>query len=294
MRILCSLLLAFVLAPLAFALQPRVTFERIIPAPHDLGSAESIAILSALGDSNQIESFLVFFEEKVNDSRVLRVRNATRKGFVILKDTVDATTAEKLRRAEPADVYLGIRNFTCISDMKSGDVSAYDADRNRVKRKQSWFDARCSAKIDIIEAKSVRRVATFTVKGEGTSMRVEAPGDDERAIALDQATRLAAREAAEMITPRRVRESIALVEEAPAFDEGLSMITSSRYAEARAVWEKALRKEPRSAALRFNLGAVCEALGDRAAAEQHYTAARELAPGERRYADQLQMFMRRK
>ena len=263
-------------------------------APHDLGQAESIAILSALGDSQQIEPFLLAFEQKVNDSRVLRVRNATRKGFVILKDTVDSTTAEKLRRAEPADVYLGIRNFTCLTERKSGETSVYDADRNRVKRQQSWFDARCSAKIDIIDAKDVRRVATFSVRAEGTSPRVSEPSDDERRIALEQATRLAAREAAERITPRRVRESITLEESAPAFEDGMVMIAASRYAEARAVWEKALRREPRSAALRFNLGAVCEALGDRAAAEQHYTAARELAPGERRYADQLLLFLRRR
>ncbi|HEX6160837.1 MAG TPA: tetratricopeptide repeat protein [Thermoanaerobaculia bacterium] len=294
MRIIRGLLLPLLVAPLAFALQPRLTFERTVPAPHDLGHAESIAILSALGDSSQIDSFLLIFEEKVNDSRLLRVRDSTRKGFVILKDTVDAATAEKLKRAEPADIYLGVRNFTCLAETKSGEVSAYDADRNRVKRKQSWIDARCSAKIDIIDAKNVRRVATFTVKGEGTSPRAEQPTDDERSIALEQATRLAAREAAEKITPRRVREAIPLEPDAPAFDEGMLMISSSRLADARAIWEKALGKQPRSAPLRFNLAAVCEALGDRAAAEQHYTAARELAPGERRYSDQLQLFMRRR
>jgi hypothetical protein len=287
-------LLPLLVAPLAFAVQPRISYERSVAAPYDLGQAESVAILSALGDSNQIEPFLLAFEERVNESRLLRVRNATRKGFIILKDTVDSTTAEKLRRAEPADAYLGIRNFTCTSERKSGEVSVFDTDRNRVKRQQSWFDARCSAKIDIIEAKSVRRVATFTIKGEGTSPRVSEPSDDERLIALEHATRLAAREAAERITLRRVRESIGLEASAPAFEEGMVMIAASRFAEARAVWEKALRRDPRSAPLRFNLAAVCEALGDRKAAEQHYTAARELAPGERRYADQLHLFMRRR
>ena len=37
--------------------------------------------------------------------------------------------------------------------------------------------------------------------------------------------------------------------------------------EARAHWEAALRQQPRSAPLHFNLAAVCEALGDRKAAE---------------------------
>lgn len=293
MRIVAGLLLQILVVPLLFAGAPRITFERAVAAPHDLGDAESIALLSALGDSTKIATFLEVLVDQTNDSGALRMRDATRRGFVILTDHVDKATAEKLRRAEPADVYLGIRAFTCTADERTGDVSAYDPDRKRVRRQQSWVDARCTARIDIIEAKDVRRVASFVVRGEGTSPRVSEVGEDERDIALEQASRLAAREAAERITPRRVRESIVLDETAPAFEQGMAMIAGSRFAEARLVWEQALRKEPRSAALRYNLAAVCEALGDRAAAAQNYTAARELSPRETRYTSEWRAFLHR-
>ena len=293
MRIAAAFLLLFLVTPLLFAGAPRITFERSIPAPHDLGDAESIALLSALGDSTKITTFLAMFVSETNESGRLRMRDATHRGFVILSDQVDAPTAEKLRRAEPADVYLGVRTFTCTAEERTGDVGAYDPDRKRVKRQQSWVDARCSARIDIIDAKKVRRVASFVVKGEGTSPRVTEVGQDEHDVALEQAARLAAREAAERITPRRVRESIVLDETAPAFEDGMLMIGATRFDEARAIWERALRKDPRSAPLRFNLGAVCEALGDRAAAEQHYAAARALAPSETRYTHEWRAFLHR-
>ncbi|MEA2489664.1 MAG: hypothetical protein QOH21_1456 [Acidobacteriota bacterium] len=293
MRIAAGLLLQILLAPLVFASTPRITFERTIPAPHDLGAAESIALLSALADSPKIATFLSVFIEETNDSGALRMHDARSRGFVILTDQADKATAEKLRRAEPADIYLGVRSFTCTAEERSGDVGRYDPDRKRVKRAQSWVDARCTARIDVIDAKHVRRMASFVVKGEGTSPRVTEIGDDERDIALEQAARLAGREAAERITPRRVRETITLDETAPAFEEGLAMIAGSRFAEARAVWERALRNDPRSAALRYNLAAVCEALGDRAAAEQNYTAARELAPTEARYTREWRAFLHR-
>jgi hypothetical protein len=293
MRIVAGLLLLLLVTPLLSAGAPRITFERAIPAPHDLGDAESLALLSALGDSAKIATFLASFVEQTNDSGTLRMRDATRRGFVILTDQVDKPTADKLRKAEPADVYLGVRAFTCVVNEYSGDVSAYDPDRKRVKRKQSWADARCTARIDIIDAKTVRRVVSFVVNGEGTSPRVTELGDDERDIALEQAARLAGREAAERITPRQVRESITLDETAPRFEEGMARIAGGRFEEARAIWEHALRTDPRSAPLRYNLAAVCEALGDRTAAEQNYIAARELAPSEKRYSNEWRAFLHR-
>ncbi len=100
--------------------------------------------------------------------------------------------------------------------------------------------------------------------------------EEEREDALTGAARHAAIDAAERITPRHVRESIALDESAPAFAEGMAMIEANRFAEARTIWQRAMQTQPRSAALRFNLAAICEALGDRRAAETNYNAARQL------------------
>ena len=162
-----------------------------------------------------------------------------------------------------------------------------------MKQRLYLIDAVCGARIGVL-SRFLKPVSTFFAKGEGTSPRLESVTDEERENALRDAARYAAIDAAERITPRRVRESIMLDETAPAFAEGMAMIEAGRLADARAIWQRAMQTQARSAALRFNLAAVNEALGDRRAAELHYNAARQLAPAEPRYASELKLFMRRK
>ncbi len=267
-----ALLVHLSAAPFLFGASPRITFERIVPAPHDVGG-EDLAIVQAIGDAASIETFVDIFVEQVNKSNVLRLRDSRRS-------------------TGPADAYLNVKTFTCTTSIREGEGGTRDVDNKRVRRRHTWADAVCTAHVDVM-SKTMQRVSTFHVKGEGTSPRVDEVGDEERRIALEQAARYAAIGAAERITPRRVRESVLLEEAAPAFEEGMVMIDSGRLAEARAIWAEAMRKQPSSAALRFNLGAVCEALGDRRAAEQHYSAARQLAPNEARYALELRAFSKR-
>ncbi len=271
-RALAALLNIALASFLVAATPPRITFERLLPATQNLG-AEDIAIAQAMGDQASIETFVEVFVEQVNKSQILRMR-----------DSRHATG--------PAGAYLDIKTFTCEMSVRQGEGSTRDVDNNRVRRRYYWADAICTARVDVM-SNTMRRVSTFHVKGEGTSPRVAEVGDDERKIALEQAARYAAIGAAERITPRRVRETVVLDEKAPAFEEGMAMIDSGRLAQARAIWATAMRSNPRSGALRFNLGAVCEALGDRQAAEQHYMAARELTPNEPRYALELKLFQKR-
>ena len=267
-----AVLLHVAMASIAFAISPRITFERILPAPHHI-DGEDIAIVQAIGDAESIETFVEVFVEQVNKSQVLRLRDAR-------------------RATGPADAYLDVKTFTCNVATREGEGTTRDADNKRVQRRYEWAEAVCTTTVDV-RSNTMARVSTFHVRGEGTSPHVEKVGDDERTFALEQAARYAAIGAAERISPRRVRESVVLDETAPAFEEGMAMIDSGRFAEARAIWAGAMRKTPSSAALRYNLGAVCEALGDRHAAEQHYSAARQLAPNEARYALELKAFLKR-
>lgn len=266
-------LLQLLLAPLALAVSPRIAFERVLPAPHDLGQNRDIAIVHAVSDSPMLEPFVEHFLDQTNHSGFHRIRDAR-------------------RATGPADAYLVIKMFRCESATREGEGSVRDYAGNRVKRTVKWQDAVCSVRVDVM-SREMKWQSTFYGKGEGTSPRVLEVSDEEREIALVQAARYAAVDAAEKITPRRVKEMIPLEETAPAFDEGMSLIDSGRIAEARARWEEALRKDPRNAALHFNLAAVCEALGDRKAAQGHYTAARALAPKEVRYASEMRLFEKR-
>lgn len=268
-----AVLLHVLTASLVFAISPRIAFERVLPAPHDIGRGRDVAIVEALGDPAKIETFVEHFIDQANHTGFLRIRDAR------------ATTG-------PADVYLVVKSFTCATAAREGEGSVRDHDGNRVRRTLTWVDAVCSARVDMM-SREMKRVSTFYGRGEGTSPRVERLTDEEREIALHLAARYTAVDAAERITPRRVKEMIPLDATAPAFEEGMALIDSGRMREARSHWEAALRREPRSAALHFNLAAVCEALGDRKAAQGHYTAAHQLAPKEERYASEMKLFERR-
>jgi tetratricopeptide (TPR) repeat protein len=267
-----AVLLHVAIAPLVLATTPRITFEHILPAPHHV-DGEDIAIAQAIGDAASIETFVEVFVEQANKSQILRLRDSR-------------------RATGPADAYLDVKTFTCDVATREAEGTSRDADNKRVQRQYQWAEAVCTTTVDV-RSNTMKRVSTFHVRGEGTSTHVAEVGEDDRKTALEQAARYAAIAAAERITPRRVRESVVLDEAAPAFEEGMAMIDSGRFDEARAIWVAALRKTPSSAALRYNLGAVCEALGDRLAAEQHYTAARQLAPNEAKYALELRAFLKR-
>lgn len=268
-----AVLLQLLAAPLLPGAPPRITFERLLPAAHDLGRAEQVSIVQAIGDDARIEVFLEQFIAHVNRDGIREVRDAR------------FTTGG-------ADAFLAIKTFTCQSGVRESEGSIRDIDGKRVMRKQLHVEATCTARIDVM-TKVMKYASTFYAKGEGKSPRVDQVTDDERRLALENAARYAAIDAADRITPRRVRESIELDQTGPAFEDGYAMIELDRFAEARAIWEKELQRHPRSAALRFNIAAVSEALNDRRAAELHYNAARQLAPAEPRYANELRLFARR-
>jgi hypothetical protein len=260
----------------------RITFERTIPPRQTLAGAEDLLITYAVGDNDKISTFIDVFLDQTNRAGTLRVVDPT---------LVERSSERHHRWRKPpmsveqryrADAYLRITAFSCQTTDRTGQGSTYDNDGNRVHGTQRWVDAACLAHIDAL-AKDKKKLAEFTVHGEGTSGRVAELTDEERDVAVDQAARYAAVKAADEITPRRVRETIALVEEAPRFEEGMSMIEGERLDDARRLWESALPNSPSSASLHFNLATVCEALGDLKAADDHYAAAVQLAPRDSRY-----------
>jgi hypothetical protein len=278
-RIIIAIAIALQCAA-AFA-AARLNFTRTIAATHDLRPAQHVAVISAIGDNDKITVFLEDFLDRTN-------RNGMR--FESVADTTQDAT--ELRRRHPADAYLGVNQFTCEPIVRTAVGSERDTSGERVKRPQQWIDATCRARIDVMSSEG-KRLYSFQVKGEGTSPRVANITDEERSIAFEQAAHFAAVSAAEGITPRIVRESIELDAAAPAFDEAYAMIVADRYADARAIWESTLRRHRDSAALHFNLGAVCEAISDMESARRYYEEAQRLSPQDSHYKAELTMFRRR-
>ena len=256
---------------------------------HDLAPAESLAVIYAIGDSSKIESFVEHFVDLVSRAGGLRVVNAVENNHHLLVDDLSLRT---VRREHPADAYLGINRFSCAGTERNAEGSETLDSGERVKRMHHWIDAVCSARIDVLSSDG-KKLFSYTARGEGTSPRSVSLTADERDVAYEQAARYAAVSAAEGITPRSVRETIELDENAPSFDDGYSMVSSERLEDARAIWQAAAVRHRDSAPLYFNLGAVSEAMGDLRAARDYFEKAASLSPKERRYATELRLFHRR-
>ena len=270
----------------AFAGAARLSFQRRISATHDLGRAEQLAVVYAIGDTEKVNDFIGDYVDALERSGAFRIENAVDSNHHVRPGDVHFPD---LRRSHPADVYIGVKRFNCTAREMSAEGSERDNGGERVKRVHHWVDAACQARLDVMNPDG-KRLFSYAVRGEGTSPRAATLTADEREVAYDQAARYAAIAAAEAITPRSVRESIELEENAPAFDEGYAMIEAGRLAEARALWEAAIQRHRDSASLHFNLGALCEAAGDLTAARDYYQSAVRLSPSERRYARELDLF----
>jgi tetratricopeptide (TPR) repeat protein len=272
-----TLLTAIVFAAAPALAGPRVTFTRTVTSAYSLAPGQRVVVISAIGDHASINTFVDFFVDAIDHAGTLRIQNAIASG---------ERDYGRLRRYYPADRYVGISAFTCNGTQRNAVGSERDQYGDRVQRMHMWMDATCEARVDIRNDHG-EHLMSMSVRGEGTSPRSSALTDEEKQVAFDQAARYAALNAADMITPRVVKETIELDESAPAFEEGASMIEVNRLQDARAIWEAALQRNRNSAALNFNLAAVCEAAGDVASARKYFQAAVHLAPNESRYRAEM-------
>jgi tetratricopeptide (TPR) repeat protein len=275
MRTICAALILEATA--AFSAGPHISFTRMVSSAYALTPGQRIAVVYAIGDHEAVSAFVENFVDVVDRAGTLRIENAVGE---------NQRDFRKLRKQHPADKYVGVSAFTCNGTQRNAIGSEHDAYGDRVQRMHMWIDASCEARLDIRDDHG-QHVMTINVRGEGTSPRASTLSTEEREVAFDQAARYAAFNAADMITPRVVRETIELDDSAPSFSEGAAMIDANRLQDARAIWEVALRRNRESAALNFDLGAICEATGDFSAAKKYLQAAVRLAPNEPNYRAEL-------
>src|SRR5436305_210379 len=125
---------------------PRISFTRTLPAVHDLGKAERLAVIYAIGDSNKINTFLDRFVDLVSRSG-LRIENDVENNHHLM---IDEASFPIVSRSHPADAYLGVNRFTCSGIEKSAEGSERLESGERVKRLHYWIDATCSARVDVL------------------------------------------------------------------------------------------------------------------------------------------------
>ena len=187
-------------------------------------------------------------------------------------------SATDLLSTVPADAWGGIRLLGCASEPRSQNVTR-GSGTSMVQVTEYWYEATCSAELAVVDAGGTA-LATLSVEGRNESGRRDQPDSvsvQEQAFwaSIDDAARRMIDQAAR----RKLRLPVPFDRQAPLAAEGLAEIDAGRLPAARALWEGALAANPASAGLRFNLGAVCEALGDPAAARSAYEDCLKLAPG---------------
>lgn len=178
-----------------------------------------------------------------------------------------------------ADVWGAIRLLGCAANERSQQVTR-GSGASAVTVTEYWWEGSCSAELTVVDPDG-KAITTFEVEGRNESPRNErregqsvqeqvywASVDDAAKRLIDGANR------------KKLRQPVPFDTTAPLATEGLAEVDAGRLPAARTLWEGALAGNPSAAGLRFNLGAVCEALGDAAAAKSNYEEALKLAPGD--------------
>jgi len=137
-----------------------------------------------------------------------------------------------------------------------------------------WI-AECREFLDLFAPRTGDRIGSVTAVGYGN--------ETDQSTALDDAMNDAADEIIGGFAPRQVGELVMLDPDAPLVREGMLKFDHRDYDGTLALWESALATTPNSAPLLYNLGAVCEALHDLAAARAYYSRAIAIAPQVPRY-----------
>lgn len=274
---------------------PWVNFVRTVPAGQNPSGAENVCVLYRIGDSRTIETFVEQFVEQSNKSGTIVATTVPANEQHMVGDAPpDTPHGAHIRRLHPADLYVGVKEFSCGLSEKSGERSVHDADGKRVPSKYVWIEALCQARIDLVSAATITRTSSFYVRGQGASSRVETVGAEEREAALFHAARSAAISATEQIAPRRIRDRLELDPDAPDFDRAYAFVNAGQLEDARALWQRALPQFGKLGALHYDLAALNEALGDVETAQKHYAEAHRLAPANDRYRRAADAFERRK
>ncbi len=261
-----------------------VSVTHLVPATYNLGPAKRVVLVEVSGEFLSRSDAAAVFLADVARSGVFAARDATNASTPLsaLGAGAAARRAKEFRAAWPADVYAGLD----VAELEAHDrreKATEKRDGQEVEVVRHFAVADCRLRVHLLDAKDGRTLADYEVTRHGRSYKSEHSEAGQRVDAKKHALEAAVAEAVAAFTPKRVDDWLVLEDEAPLAKEGLALLDRKDVAGARLLWEKGLATYPKDARLRYNLGAVSEALNDPHAAREYYEDALALAPGEARY-----------
>jgi len=259
---------------------PKISFDRLVPAEHNLGPAKKLVLVEARGDDDRLDRFVGAMLAaqrreaiEVVDGRYSDLRIADVAGH--------RQPIEEIPQSwSGADAFLGVELRGCNSHLRSGTKKEKDSDGNKITVTEYWVEADCTAEVRIVDAASAREIATGEVKGEATSSREKDITDSETDSTVDDASEHAGENVYRSFTPRRQSQTLVLDKSAPSFKQAMDRIEAKDLEGARKIFEAALASKPESAALHVNLAELNEVLGDTDAAREHYESAVRFYPSD--------------
>jgi len=116
------LCLSLLPAATAYPASARIVFDRMLPAPHNLGTARDVAIINAPSGEPLID---LFVEELVH--------HANRSGALVLRDARTTTG--------PAEAHLDVKSFRCTTQTQES---------MRDDRRVYQVAALCTARVEVL------------------------------------------------------------------------------------------------------------------------------------------------
>lgn len=283
-------------APALFAwspFAPKVSYDRLIPAPHNLGPMKKFVLIESRGNTdqaNKLASDLIDYAQKRHVVEILDGRDNSFR----LSDLVgnkEKTAAAAKHWPEP-DALLSVQMESCNTDPRSETTQEKDKKGNKTTKTEYWVTASCTADLRIIDAANGRELVSAESTGDGTSIKASSRYSYMTDDAVKDAVNTVALRVFDEFVPRRDRQTLVLEGSAPSFRQANDLIKQQRYADARTTWETTLASNASSAPLHLDLAEVDEVMGDSAEAKKHYEEAARLNPTET-YQKALAEFQKR-
>lgn len=173
---------------------------RVAPAPYDLGSAKTVALLDASG-SGPVDRFvdaLISEAQKRGTTVVDSRRFGLRNGDLVR----DRPRAAALLKEVGPDALLEVRLQGCPSLLGNRAVKETATDGTEYVKTLYGYRGECNARLEIVDVEG-RELTSFEVKGTHSAVNYEEPRSQEQEPVRDRAVDATAALAAGRLAPRR-------------------------------------------------------------------------------------------